>query len=169
MIGLSILALLIFYLLLIGKLARFIANIVGIEKSPMKVGILLVALLLLPFIDEIVGRTQFKYECKKVQGYKVFDFINSAKALRYDDDPPAIEQPHALIPMQKGISRVIDAASGAVVLQYENLYTPGGWIMRAGLNLGNLSSCNQVDVLRVLEGHGFKYGKDGFFERIAGR
>ena len=169
MIGLTALILLVLYILLIGKLTRLIARLVGFDKSPVKAGVLLIVLLLLPFVDEIVGRAQFNYECKKVQGYKVSDTIKDAKTLRYDYAPPPAEHLRTFIPIRKGISRVIDVANGGVVLQYQNLDTPGGWVMRAGLSLGGSFSCNSVHIPKVLEIYGFKYVKDGFFERIAGR
>ena len=169
MIGLTAVAILVAYILSVRKLARFIARLAGFDESAVKVWVLFVALLLLPFVDEIVGRAQFNYECKKVQGYKVSDTIKDAKTLRYDYAPPPAEHLRTFIPIRKGISRVIDVANGGVVLQYQNLDTPGGWVMRAGLSLGGSFSCNSVHIPKVLEIYGFKYVKDGFFERIAGR
>ncbi len=168
MIGLTALAILVVYILSVRKLTRFIARLAGFDESAVKVLILFFAFLLLPFVDEIVGRVQFKQECKKVQGYKVSDAIKGAMKLRYDYSPRADEKLRTFIPITKGTERVIDVASGAVVLQFEALRTPGGWLMRSGLNLGNSSYCNSVNTPKVLKSHGFEYVKDGFFERIVG-
>jgi len=62
MIGLTALAILVVYILSVRKLARFIARLAGFDESAVKVGVVFVVLLLLPFVDEIVGRIQFKHE-----------------------------------------------------------------------------------------------------------
>ncbi len=79
MIGLTVLALLVAYILSVRKLARFIARLAGFDESAVKAGVVFVVLLLLPFVDEIVGRFQFKHECKKVQGYTVYDAIKDTQ------------------------------------------------------------------------------------------
>jgi len=168
MIGLTALAILVVYILSVRKLARFIARLAGFDESAVKVGVVFVVLLLLPFVDEIVGRIQFKHECKKVQGYTVYDAIKGTQLAKRGDWPPPTVQVPALIPITKVTSRLFDVKDGTVVMSFDTLSTPGGWVMRSGLNLGNSSSCNSVNGIPILAAYGFKRVEGGFFKRISG-
>lgn len=168
MIGLTALAILVVYILSVRKLARFIARLAGFDESAVKVGVVFVVLLLLPFVDEIVGRVQFKQECKKVQGYTVYDAIKGTQLAKRGGWPPPTVQVPAFIPITKRTSRLIDVKDGTVVMTFDTLSTPGGWVMRAGLNLGNESYCNSVNDMPILSAYGFKRVEGGFFKRISG-
>ncbi len=168
MIGLTALAILVFYILFVGKLTRSIARLVGIDKSPVKVAVLLVVLLLLPFVDEIVGRVQFERECKKVQGYHVYDAIDNTTLAKYGD-ARLDEHLTTFIPIKKATGQVVNAIDGTVLLSYETLSTPGGWVMRMGLNLGNSSYCNTVNSPKIMALHGFRLVNGEYFEKISGK
>jgi hypothetical protein len=168
MIGLTALAILVFYILSVRKLAGFIARRAGFDHSAVKVGAVFFFLFILPFVDEIVGRLQFQHECRKVQGYHVYDSIEHATLAKYGD-ARLYEQLATFIPIKKATGQVVNAIDGTVLLSYETLSTPGGWVMRMGLNLGNSSYCNTVNSPKIMALHGFRLVDGEYFEKISGK
>lgn len=169
MIGLTILALLSFYIFMAFKLAKFTIRLLGFDQSIVLTWIFVLVLLVLPFVDEIVGRVQFDKACKKVEGYSVTEAIRSAQMAKYGDWPHPTEQLAGWIPIIKSTSLVLSVPDGVVLMKHDSLSTPGGWVMRAGLNLGNFSSCNNVNTAQIMEQNGFELIEGGFFKRITGR
>lgn len=168
MIGLTMVLLILLY----GVLAWKVASLLGHQASPGGSRpitlIAFVLLSLLPFVDEVVGRFQFQHECKKIQGYSITEAIKTSRMARYAEGAPDMTLP-AVMPITRRSATVVDSQSGAVLMSYQTISTPGGWLMRAGLNMGDASFCNAVDAPKVMAQHGFDLITNGFFERAAGR
>lgn len=168
MIGLVVLAILVLYVIFVFNLASYFVRLAGFGGRPVIIWGVMTILLVLPFADEIVGRVQFDQACKKVAGYSVTDTIRSAQLAKYGDWPPPTAQLAGWIPITRRTGLVFSVPDGAVLMKHDSLSTPGGWVMRAGLNLGNFSSCNNVNTAQIMEQHGFELIEDGFFKRING-
>ena len=167
MIGLVILFVLLVYLYIAKKLTIYVAEVFHFDESKFKISALFLLLVFLPFVDEIVGRIQFAQECKKASGYRVYDLINKTSLARYGD-PLEDEHLKTFIPITKTTGQIVDAHNGAVLMTSAMLSTPGGWVLRLGLNLGNSTYCKDVSSLKVMEQYGFELINDGFFKRTSG-
>lgn len=167
MIGLTIVVLILLYGVLAWKIASLLGRQASAGSSRPVTLIAFVLLLLLPFVDEIVGRLQFQHECKKIQGYSITEAIKTSRMARYAEGAPDMMLP-AFMPITRRSANVVDAQSGAVLMSYQTISTPGGWLMRAGLNMGDVSFCNTVNAPKVMEQQGFQLIENGFFEQIRG-
>ncbi|MFN3914833.1 MAG: hypothetical protein ACK4K3_07940 [Aquabacterium sp.] len=165
MIGLAVFLVLVVYVFLAIKLFGFIKRIMGFNASALVAVFFTLVLLVLPFADEIVGRIQFDRACKKVEGYSVTSAIHSAQTAKYEDLPPPTTRIPGWIPIEKVTSMIVSVPDGQVLMQYDSLSTPGGWVMRGGVNLGNFSSCNNVNAAHIMEQNGFRLIEGGFFKR----
>lgn len=168
MIGLTMVLLILLYGLLAWKVAGLVERYVSAGGSRPTALLTFVLLSLLPLVDEIVGRLQFQHECKQIQGYSVTEAIKTSRVARYAKGAPDMTLP-AVMPITRRSATVVDAQSGAVLMSYQTISTPGGWLMRAGLNMGDVSFCNTVNAPKVMAQHGFDLIANGLFERTAGR
>jgi hypothetical protein len=136
-------------------------------ESPWASGLVFGLIVLLPFADEIVGRIQFAQECKRAEHYAVTDAIKTARTARFNDDLAFREHLHnTAIPIEKATEVLVDTANGARLLSVSSLFTYGGWIMRAGLNMGTFSSCHpEGDTVQLMRKLGFSLNDGGVFER----
>lgn len=166
MIGLTLLALLGGLMYLAGKLTRFIAGLLDFELSLWFNALVFVLIVLLPFGDEIVGRIQFAHECRKAEYYEVNDAIKATRLARFDDDLAVRRALHAVIPIEVVTEVLVDANTGARLLTTSTLFTSGGWVMRAGLNMGTFSSCSpEGGSLQLMRKLGFSLIDGGYYER----
>lgn len=169
MIGLTLLLIFAVYAALVIKLARFMQQSLGLRHSFASTLVLASVYLALPVSDEIVGRMQYSRACEKIAGHHVAPAIQSAKLAKIGDWPPPTEELSGWIPMTKRTWQVLSVPDGTVVMEHDTITTPGGWLMRAGLNLGNTSSCNYVNTAKVMMQYGFQFIDGVNFERTNGR
>lgn len=111
-------------------LANQLGNLAPTPKwrTAVKVGIF-IALLVSPFVDEVIGKHQFEALCKangiegadvsKARGKRVRSEYASAGLVR-----------GTIIPISVDVITYRDADSGEVLMQYKNFYAFGGWLMR---------------------------------------
>ena len=97
----------------------------------------LIALLSLPFIDEIIGKFQFEELCK-VNGIENAD-VSKARGkkvkVEYGDRVPV---QGTILPIKESNVSFRDADTGDIVIRHKNYYASGGWLMRyTWLSLGS--------------------------------
>lgn len=93
----------------------------------------------LPFADEIVGQWQFNRLCES-EG-KVLVSPNAAQVLAARDVSTFTERDGFIFPVRQQWVKYADASTGEVFYSVKAFHTPGGLIMRAGLNMGSSRSC----------------------------
>ena len=166
MIGLVVLAIFAGYLFLAGKIAQFISGPSRSGEFNWKRGAIFLFIAVLPFADEIIGRLQFEHECKKAEQYAVTDAIRRARLAIEGKDLTVRESLHTLIPIERVTIVMVDATSGERLLTASAHFTYGGWIMRAGLNLGSFSSCHpEGGNIQLMKKFGFRLNEGGVYER----
>lgn len=139
MAGLILLFIVVVWLVIAGAVSgRAVAKF----RTPVKVfvgPVIFLCILGLPFIDEIIGRLQFSRLCAKDAVVWVSPgAINVEAAI--DVSTFRIRDGYA-IPVREQISQYADAGTKEPFLRVSSFHTPGGFIMRAGLNMGSSSSC----------------------------
>lgn len=97
------------------------------------------AIAVLPFADELVGRWQFKQLCASEA--TVWVAPNAQSVLAAKDISFSRKVTGYVFPISKQVTEYADAATGESFLRVTALHTPGGFVMRAGLNMGSSSSC----------------------------
>lgn len=121
------------------------------------------AFLVLPFADEIIGRSQFRKLCDREAKVWVSPNAKKIRAARRVG-PDFVERSEFVIPVREQPITYIDAETGAPFYRAKAFHTPGGFIMRHGLNMGSSSECwperwtavqNGIDIDELL-----KRGKD---------
>ena len=165
MIGLLILGLLGLHI----RFALFLAQSPGAQRwthgRSVRVFAVFLAFAALPFGDEIVGRTQFYFDCKSMPRPVFYPAMDTARAIRWDFGKTRKSTRAAFIPVEQITGVAVDVDTGAVVFEHSTLFTPGGWVMQAGLNMGDTSTCNQVNTAALFEQRGFAMAEEGRFTR----
>lgn len=98
-----------------------------------------VSAAVLPFADEIIGRRQFQSLCASEA--LVWVDPNAAKVVAARDASRFNERTGFVFPVSEQVSEYVDAATGEPFLRVKAFHTPGGFVMRAGLNMGNSTAC----------------------------
>jgi hypothetical protein len=168
--SLGVIGLLVLFLLgLHIRFALFLAQSPGAKRwthgRSLRVFAVFLGFAALPFGDELVGRTQFYFDCKSMPGPVFYPALDSARTIRWDFAKTRKSTRAAFIPVEQVTSVAVDADTGAIVFEHSALFTPGGWVMRAGLNMGDTSTCNQVNSSSLFEQRGFVMAGDGRFAR----
>jgi hypothetical protein len=157
MIGLIVLALLIFWLLVSFAISRFIVRAIQIKKGRFILWVFIYSLVvIIPFLDEIIGRYQFKSLCNNKAITWVSPNIGEIEAA-HDGDSDISFIRGFIIPIREQKEITLDAYTGEVIHQFSAFHTKGGWIMRAGLGLGHSTSCWPKDWRS--RDHGFDLNK----------
>lgn len=97
------------------------------------------AIAVLPFADELVGRWQFKQLCD--QEAKVWVAPNATAVQAAKKASLMKDVPGRIFPISAQVSEYVDATTGEPFLRITAFHTSGGLVMRAGLNMGSSSSC----------------------------
>jgi len=152
-IGLIVLILLGAWLLSARAIASGIMKAFKIDQDRKFFYILIYVVILgLPFIDEIVGRIQFQYLCSTEA--KVWVGPDIEKITAAHKQHGSTQRTGYAFPIKERSYAYLDANTGKPFYKYKAFYTPGGWVMRSGLNLGTSSSCrptNRFSVYRELD------------------
>lgn len=156
MIGLLVLGLLAFHLKFAYFLARYLGTRLWTHGRVVRTLLLFLIFAAWPFADEIVGRVQFSMACHSLPGPTFFPALETAHTVREDSGKTRMTTRNALIPIDQVTAVMVDADTGAVVYEHTTLFTSGGLLMQAGLNLGNFSTCNQVNPFPLFAQRGFE-------------
>jgi len=139
-IGLIVLAIGAAWLFVAWKVANFLASACKRPAVAFPVGVFSFAfLVILPFLDEIIGRWQFKRLCAAEA--VVWVSPNAQSVVAAKDIGGFSERGGLLFPVGQQAIRYADTSSGEVFYSVTAFHTPGGILMRAGLGLGNSTSC----------------------------
>jgi hypothetical protein len=141
MIGLIVIGLAVGWLVLAGVLAGGIAREFAPEKIGGLVAILLFPLIVaVPFIDEIIGRWQFGRLCEREATVWIAPTAIQVRAARRVG-PDFVDREGFLIPVREQPIVYVDADTGKPFYTVKAFHTPGGMIMRLGLNMGSSKAC----------------------------
>lgn len=160
MAGLIALALAVGWLFLTSVVARTIAEAVAPERIVRLIAILLYPIILaIPFADEIVGRWQFSSLCEREAKVWVAPTASQVKAAQRVG-PDFLNRDGFLIPIQEQPIVYVNVDTGQPFYTVKAFHTPGGMIMRAGLNMGSTRACwppkwssreNGIDIDKLLK------------------
>jgi hypothetical protein len=140
MAGLIVIGITALWLFFAAKIARRISNWCPMRRVSGSLGLIVFLFVAaLPFADELVGRWQFQNLCKSHAVIWVHPDASKVTAAR--DNPRSTDLAGFAIPIQEQAVEYIDSSSGDPFFRYKAFHTPGGFIMRAGLNMGNSTSC----------------------------
>ena len=140
MIGLIVLAVAAAWLVVAVRLARYMASKCQSPALSSIVGVLaFLVFALLPFTDEILGRWQFQRLCASEA--VVWVSPNAGKVSAAEDVGTFSEREGFIFPVRQQWVKYADLANGEVFYSVKAFHTPGGFLMRAGLGLGNSTSC----------------------------
>lgn len=169
MIGLIVLVLAGTWLFLAGRVARKVAHVLLPGRFAATGTVLLFPCVVgLPFLDEFIGRWQFNALCEREAKVWVAPDAQQVVAAR-SGDSTSRARTGFIIPISEQPITYFDAVTGKPFYTAKAFHTPGGAIMRAGLNLGSDSSCwpknwtprengLNIDALlqrgKALQGHG---------------
>lgn len=141
MIGLIVLALAVGWLIFSAAIAVGIARAFApARKRGVSTAVLFPFVLVTPFADEIIGRWQFHRLCESEAKVWVAPTANQVRAAQ-SVGPDFVTRGGFLIPVKEQPIVYIDAHTGQPFYTFKAFHTPGGLIMRAGLNLGHSSAC----------------------------
>lgn len=130
MIGLLFLAALAAWLWASGWIAHKIGNHVGNIKIRAVTKVLIfVALLSLPFVDEVIGKYQFEALCKAngIEGVDVSKARGKSVKVEYGERTLLAG---TIMPIKVDDALFRDATSGEILIQHKNYHALGGWLMR---------------------------------------
>jgi hypothetical protein len=141
MIGLIVIALAAGWLYVSAKLAVFVVRMSKVSSTlrPVAIAVAFGLFAMFPFLDELVGRWQFHHLCSSEA--VVWVSPNAGKVVAAKSVGSTSRRSGFLIPVQEQAVRYADATTGEVFYTVKAFHTPGGTVMRAGLGLGNLTSC----------------------------
>ncbi len=140
MIGLIVLAVAAAWLVVAARLARYVASKFQLPGLSAFVGVVaFLAFAVLPFADEILGRWQFQRLCASEA--VVWVSPNAGAVVAAEDVGTFSERKEFIFPVRQQWAKYADLASGEVFYSVKAFHTPGGFLMRAGLGLGNSTSC----------------------------
>jgi len=141
MAGLIVLGLAVGWLIFSGAIAGGIARAIAPERIRGLTAILLYPLVLaIPFADEAIGRWQFHRLCEREAKVWVAPTANQVRAARRVG-PHFIDRDGLFIPVREQPIVYVDAHTEQPFYTVKAFHTPGGMIMRAGLNMGSSSAC----------------------------
>jgi len=137
MIGLITLFAFGLWLWVAGLLARALTRLLGLRL----LGILLYPFIAaIPFADEAIGRWQFHQLCESEAKVWVASNIKNITAAR-EGISALSDRSGFIFPIREQAASYVDAETGKPFYSFKAFHTPGGFVMRSGLNLGNSTSC----------------------------
>jgi hypothetical protein len=140
MIGLGVLSIAAVWLFVAAKIARRASNWFPLRQASGVVGtVAFVCVAALPFTDEIIGRWQFQRLC--ASDAVVWVHPNAAKVIAARKASTSRNIAGFVFPIHEQVSEYVDSVSGEPFLRVRAFHTPGGFIMRAGLNMGSSTAC----------------------------
>ena len=140
MAGLIVLLLAGLWLFALLKFGRFLASQFEHPFVSAIVGVFgFLTLAVLPFFDELVGRWQFARLCASEA--IVWVGPNASTVVAANDLGGFSERTGLLFPVRQQSIRYADTTNGEVFYTVTAFHTSGGFLMRAGLGLGNSTSC----------------------------
>jgi hypothetical protein len=140
MAGLLVLGIAVMWLLFAAKMGRVAAGAFPRHWMSSFFGLAAFATIaVLPFADEIVGEWQFRRLCTSEA--VVWVHPNATNVIAARATPATRDLGGFVFPIREQVSEYVEATTGEPFLRVKALHTPGGFIMRAGLNMGSSRSC----------------------------
>ena len=140
MAGLLVLGAAAIWLLFAVRFGRWTASVFRTSSVSAVAGVVAFAgVVILPFTDEILGRYQFRRVCAAEA--TVWVRPNAAAVLAAKARPSLKDLQGFAFPIQEQVSEYVDLATGEPFLRVRAFHTPGGFVMRSGLNMGSSTSC----------------------------
>ena len=111
-------------------LVRFVGRMVPSDKwrNPVTVGLTLL-LLATPFVDEVIGMYQFKTLCK-INGIEGADVSKARGKQVRKESGERLPLGGVIMPIKISKEIIRDANTGEILIQYNDYYAKGGWLMR---------------------------------------
>jgi hypothetical protein len=138
-VGLIFLGIVVLWVVVATVISRYVAARFPASLRAIGGPIAFLCVLALPFLDEIIGRWQFSRLC--ATHAVVWVSPGAAKVEAAIDASTFRIHDGYVFPVREQISQYADAATNEPFLRVSSFHTPGGFVMRAGLNMGSSSSC----------------------------
>ena len=132
-------------------------------KNPRRASwVLAILFLSMPFMDEIIGKIYFAYQCKSKTELLISPNIQSYNSLKITYKSKNLSS----IPIRIYINETSydDIASGENAIKEISLSTGGGWLRRES-NISKSDTCQEKHSDGLAARCGFTYEKDGVFLR----
>lgn len=151
MIGLILIPAFIGWLVISVVISSKIPDWLRIKKHTTAITVLLIPVVLLaPIADEIIGRAQFHYLCKKEAVVWLSPDWKQVNFATVNDDPIA-EMHGYIIPIRVQRIEFINSETKEPFLSYKGFHTKGGFLMRNSLGLNFTTSCWPKDSTQILK------------------
>ncbi|MES2632266.1 MAG: hypothetical protein V4669_04800 [Pseudomonadota bacterium] len=140
MIGLFVLALLAGWLIVTGLITVAIVRAIRFPGSSLLGLLVFPVVAALPFVDEAIGRWQFQRLCATEAKVRVAPNAKSVVAAKRGNSY-ITELVGYVFPISEQAVSYVDLATGKEFYSFKAFHTPGGFVMRSGLNMGSSKSC----------------------------
>lgn len=141
MSGLILIPILVIWLVTATILSSKIPDWLGIKKHATAWTLVLFPLVLTaPIADELIGRVQFHYLCKKEAVVTLSPDWQRVKWAAHRE-LPMITLKGYVIPIQLQREEYFDKATDKTFISKRAFHTKGGFLMRHGLGLDGITSC----------------------------
>src|SRR6266478_4698688 len=141
MIGLLVLGAAVVWLIAAGFITRFVVRLSWFKRAPVLSEIVIYPFIVAaPFLDEVIGRWQFRQLCNAEAKVYVAPNAKDVVAARPGRNGTSARSGF-LFPVTEQAVSYFDARTGETFYSFKAFHTPGGFVMRSGLNLGHSTSC----------------------------
>ena len=130
MIGLTVIFVIAIWVILVIKLTGFLGKLLPTSKfsAPLKV-LLFILLLVMPFMDEIIGGFQFRALCK-TEAVAIYDEAKVRGKTVHLKSAEVIDYTKTILPTHKQIWRYADHETDEEILSYVDIRSDDGWLSR---------------------------------------
>jgi hypothetical protein len=128
--GLILLFIIALWVFLVTKLTKFLSKWIPVSKfSPALKVLLFILLLVMPFMDEIIGGFQFRALCK-AEAVATYDEAKVRGKTVHLKTLDRVNLTGTVLPMYKRTLKYIDVTSQEELLSYVDIHADGGWLSR---------------------------------------
>jgi len=128
--GLIVLFIIGLWVFLVTKLTKFLSKWIPVCKfSPALKVLLFILLLVMPFMDEIIGGFQFRALCK-AEAVAIYDEAKVRGKMVHNQSAEEYHFTNTILPTYKIVSRFADHTTNEEILSYVTLRSDGGWLSR---------------------------------------
>lgn len=130
MIGLIVLFIIALWVMAVTKLTKFLNRWIPVNKfSPVLKVLLFMLLLVMPFMDEIIGGFQFRALCK-TEAVATYDEAKVRGKTVHNKSAIDKSYENTILPTYKTTVEFVDHSTNEGLISYTRLHSDGGWLSR---------------------------------------
>lgn len=137
--GLIIISIILLWIFLVKKLTIFLSKWIPVSKfSPALKVLLFILLLVMPFMDEIIGGFQFRALCK-TEAVATYDKEKVYGKTVHHQSAEVFYFTNTILPTYKQTWKYADHTTNEELISFVELHSDGGWLSR-WINFNSISS-----------------------------